>query len=95
MIELLIPLGIILAMLIGLVIYVLAIAVRQMSNQLTKMNEKLLIVVGAVNGGDGIARALVAHSKPPHKELDGISGSTGLSKKEKPKVRPGYRTGSL
>lgn len=71
--ELLIPLGLILGGVLGLVIYTLAAAVRQLSNQLTKVNERLLVLLGAVQGGDHVARALVASARPPQNMKSGIA----------------------
>jgi pheromone shutdown protein TraB len=81
--DILIPFAIVFAGLIAMVIYVLALAVSNLSKQLTKVNEKLLIMIGAKEG-DGVARALVAHSKQPSKSLEGIS-KKDEKKKENPK----------
>jgi len=70
--DILIPFAIVFAGLIAMVIYVLALAVSNLSKQLTKVNEKLLIMIGA-REGDGVARALVASSKEPVKPLRGLS----------------------
>ena len=67
--ESLIPLAIVLVGLIGLVIYILAISLRELSRQLVKINEQLLLVAGVKQGGEPVGRALVAMTKPPKKDL--------------------------
>lgn len=88
MVELILPAVLILALLIGLVIYALMVSVRQLSKtnerlneRLAQMNEKLLIMIGA-GKSDNVGRALVAHSKQPREPLKGVAKQ---SKNEKPK----------
>lgn len=73
MLNYIIPLGIILLGVIGLTVYVLTIAVREMSRQLVSSNEKLMILLGARDGGPEVGRALVASMKPPKKEIPGVA----------------------
>jgi len=69
MVDVLMPLAIVLLGLIGLVIYILAISLRELSRQLVKINEQLLLVAGIKQGGEPVGRGLVAMAKPPKKEI--------------------------
>lgn len=80
MVDYLIPLFLVLLGLIGLTIYVLTIALRDSTRQVSKMNERLLIILGVKDGGEQVGRALVASAKPPAKVIPGVS-----EKKEEPK----------
>lgn len=71
-----------------MVAYVLAIAVRDMSRQLTKMNEELLLAWKSATGDAGASRGLVAKAMQSHvppagkpKKLEGVAEK----KEEKPK----------
>jgi len=84
--SLLIPLILIMGGVSAITIYVLAMAVRHLSSQLAQQNERLMVMLGTLKGGDSVGRALVASSRPPQGSLPGVSGTTGQSKKkEKPK----------
>ena len=69
MVDLLMPLAIVLLGLIGMVIYILAISLRDVTRQMVKINEQLLLVAGVKQGGEPVGRALVAMTKPPKKDL--------------------------
>jgi hypothetical protein len=69
MLDYLVPLAITLLGLVGLVIYILAISLRDVTQRMMKMNEQLLIVAGVKQGGESVGRALAAMAKPPKKDL--------------------------
>ena len=57
---------------IGLTVYILAVALKQATNQITRINEQLLIVIGTKDGNEAVGRALVASAKLPKKDVPGI-----------------------
>ena len=72
LIDTLLPLFMILLGVIAMTIYVLVMALRNCSNQIIKINEKLIIVMGVRDSGEAVGRALVASSRQPKKNLPGI-----------------------
>lgn len=82
--DIVIGFGIILAVLVLAVIYILAMAVKNLSRRLTETNKDLMIMVAAKMDRSDIARALVASNRPPQKDLKGIS-----NKKDEPKKKEG------
>lgn len=65
MLEAFVPLGIAFLGLIGMVVYVLAVALSKMSQRVLDMNERLMVLAGFKLGGEPAARALVASAKQP------------------------------
>ncbi len=65
---------------VGLALCYLAACLRSTVNQLTKMNEQLLVMVGVKQGGEPVGRALVAHAREKGRSLPGIATPA----KEKP-----------
>lgn len=80
--SLLIPLALILGGLIAMVIYILAMAVRQMSQRLAETNTKLLAIVAAKEGPEA-TRSLLALSRTPQKALAGIAAKPDKEKSER------------
>ena len=72
LVEVLLPLFMILLGVIAITIYVLVMALRNCSNQIIRINEKLIILMGVRDGGEAVGRALVASSRQPKKDLPGI-----------------------
>ncbi len=64
----------------GVALFCLASSLRKTVNQLTRMNEQLLIMVGVKQGGEPVGRALVAHTREKGRSLPGIATPA----KEKP-----------
>ena len=73
---------IIVAVLAAGTISVLALTLRRLTCQLVKTNEQLLVLFAAWKCGPGVARALIASSKPPQKPLPGIASEKPPEKKE-------------
>ena len=71
-VEALLPLFMILLGVIAITIYVLVMALRNCSNQIIRINEKLIILMGVRDGGEAVGRALVASSRQPKKDLPGV-----------------------
>uniref|UniRef100_A0A6M3IHK6 Uncharacterized protein n=1 Tax=viral metagenome TaxID=1070528 RepID=A0A6M3IHK6_9ZZZZ len=96
--DLLIPISIVVAGLVILVVYTLTISIRDLCKANKKMceyqvqiNEKLLILLGARNGGDKTVHALASSilRRHPQKKIEGATGQS----KEKNKLRPGFTMG--
>lgn len=83
--NILVPFVLIAGGVMGLTVYVLTIAVKQMSNQITKTNEKLMVLIASQSINPEATRALTALSKPPQGKMSGIS----TQKKEEPKKKDG------
>jgi len=88
--EYLVPGIILLVGLIALVVYVLALAVRNLSSQVTSTNEKLLILLGTRDGNEAVGRALVASSRLPKRDIPGVV-SRKETEADKPKEKEGVR----
>jgi len=70
--------------LLGMFVYALAMALgttKRMADRLVETNKQLMVMISHRDGGPDAARALLAASKPPQKNLSGISGE---KKKQKP-----------
>lgn len=84
-IELLLPLAVVFIGLVCLLMYIVAAALRDITRQMTKTNEKLLIMLGAREGVD-VGRALVAAARPPQRTMPGVAAKKPVEKKkDKPK----------
>lgn len=84
MLELVVPLGITLLGLVALVVYVLAVSLRETTKRIADMNERLMVLLGTRDGGEAVGRALVASHKLPRKVAP-----EATKKEEKPKPRSG------
>jgi hypothetical protein len=71
--DYLVPMGIVLLGVVGLTVYVLAIALRDTTKRLSDMNEKLMVLIGTRDSGPEVGRALVAMNRKPKKEISGIA----------------------
>jgi len=80
-IELLLPLAVVFIGLVCLLMYIVAAALRDITRQMTKTNEKLLIMLGAREGVD-VGRALIAASRPPQKPMQGVAAKKPAEKKK-------------
>jgi len=75
-----------LIVLIGLLVlflYSLVIAfgtVKRMADRLMETNKQLMVMISHRDGGSDAARALLAASKPPQRDLQGISGKKAKQK---------------
>ena len=83
MYDIIAPFGLILVGLMGLTIYILTIAVKQLTNQITKTNEKLMILIASNGGGTDATRALTALARPPQGNLVGVSKEKKPEQKKK------------
>lgn len=75
MLSYLIPLAVLLLGMVSLIIYVLGIALRDVTRQVTQMNERLLVLLGTRDGGEAVGRALVASARPPVKPTPGLAAT--------------------
>jgi len=83
MAEFLYPLFFVLLGVVALVVYVLAVALRETTRKLAKMNELLLIYASIKKVGPEAGRALVAAGRKPKKEIPGVAKEP--EKEERPK----------
>jgi hypothetical protein len=58
---------------VGVTLYFLATCLRSTVNQVTRMNEQLMIMVGVKQEGEATSRALVAHTREKQRNLQGIA----------------------
>lgn len=79
--DVLLPLYITLMGLLGLALYVVTAALRDVTRKMTEMNEKLLVLLGTRDGGSEVGRALVASGKRPKKPMPGLSSAGKKPKK--------------
>lgn len=86
MLEYFVPISIVFLGLIAMIIYVLAISLRETTKQIARMNEQLMIMVGTKDGNEAMGRALVASAKLPKKGLPGVA-----KKKEPEKPKKGLQ----
>lgn len=81
--EIFIPLAVALIGLFMGVIYVLAIAVKRMTDRMVETNKQLMIFLAGRQDNPTAARALVAAARPPKKEIPGLA-----VKKKPAEVKP-------
>ena len=96
--NLLVPVGIILAGMVCLVIYILAVCVKQLCNQLTRINEELLVLIStSTDSGNRVdaTRALVSMAHNPKGSIGGVTKTNKepASAKEQEKIKPGFVMG--
>ena len=85
MFDMIFPFVIIFAGFSTIVIYVLSVAVKQLANQMTKTNERLMVMLAAQAGNDNAARGLVAMSRPPQGKASPKSGKEKKDTNSSPK----------
>jgi len=86
----LMPMCLILLGVVALSLYIVTAALRATTDQLNKINERLLVIIGVQGGGTETGRALVALAKPPLKANPGVAEKDKAKKKPKEGVRMTY-----
>lgn len=66
------------ALLGGVTVFVLAMSLRRTIDSLIRTNTQLMILVGSKEGGEPVARALVALEKEPKKVIPGLAQTSNL-----------------
>lgn len=61
---------------LSITLLVVAGMFRSVTRQLVQMNERLLVLVGVRENGEGAARALIASSREPNRGVPGIVDDT-------------------
>lgn len=82
----LVPMAIALLGLVGMALYVMAVALGKTTQRLVDMNERLMVLAGLQKGGEAAGRALVASARSPR--VASPPSSTKPPKDDKKKKDP-------
>lgn len=70
----------------GIALLIVVSMFRTVTQQLVRMNERLLVLVGTRDGGEAVGRALVASSRESKKDLLGVANEPLQEKNLRPGI---------